>query len=83
MPMYYVYILYSINFDSFYIGFTADLERRLQHHNDGLTKSTKAKRPWRIVYTEKFEVQLDALRRERFLKNQRNKSFYKKLCNLN
>ena len=83
MLMYYVYILYSTNFDSFYIGFTADLERRLQQHNNGLTKSTKAKRPWKIAYSEEFSLQIDAMRRERFLKAQRNKSFYKKLCNLN
>jgi putative endonuclease len=79
---YTVYILYSIPFDSFYIGFTHDINVRLSQHNEGLTKSIKAKRPWKIVYTETFITKTDAIARERFLKNQRNKNFYKKLAGL-
>ena len=35
-----------------------------------------------MVYKEEFENQIDALRREKFLKAQRNKSFYKKISGL-
>jgi putative endonuclease len=80
--MYTVYIIYSESFDSFYIGFTSNIEVRLLQHNSGQTKSTKAKVPWRIVYTETFETSGEATRRERFLKKQKNKTFYKKLSNL-
>ncbi len=80
--MHFVYILYSQTFDSFYIGYTKQPDVRLEQHNLGLTKSTKAKRPWEMVYTEKFETQIDALRREKFLKAQKNKTFYKKLSGL-
>lgn len=73
--MHYVYILYSSKFDSFYIGYTTDLDRRLHEHNVG---ETKAKRPWQRVYVEEFSTQLMALRGERFLKAQRNNAFYKK-----
>ena len=82
MQIHFVYILYSDNFDSFYIGYTTDMERRLLEHNSGLTKPTKAKRPWRMLYHEKFELQVDALRREKFLKAQKNKSFYYRLTGL-
>jgi putative endonuclease len=79
---YTVYILYSISFDSFYIGYSRDINVRLSQHNEGLTKSTKAKRPWKIVYTETFITKTEAMARERFLKNQRNKNFYKKIAGL-
>lgn len=80
--MFTVYILYSEKHDSFYIGYTSDIETRLSQHNQGLTKSTKSKIPWKVVYTEQFELKLDATRRELFLKAQRNKSFYKKISNM-
>ncbi|MBA3705037.1 MAG: GIY-YIG nuclease family protein [Bacteroidetes bacterium] len=80
--MFKVYLLYSVSHDSFYIGFTADMEKRLIQHNEGLTKSTKSKRPWKVVYTEDFISELEAIRRERFFKAQKNKSFYKKLSGL-
>jgi putative endonuclease len=80
--LYTVYILYSTSHDSFYIGFSIDISRRLQQHNDGLTKSTKARRPWVIVYQEKYDSLSEAAKRERFLKNQKNKKFYKKLAGL-
>tara|TARA_B100001093_G_scaffold404238_1_gene392339 strand:+ start:175 stop:549 length:375 start_codon:yes stop_codon:yes gene_type:complete len=52
MPI--VYILRSIRPpQQSYTGSTDDLERRLQQHNDGLNKSTRAHRPWRIeAYVE-------------------------------
>jgi putative endonuclease len=80
--MHFVYILYSQEFDSFYIGYTKQPDVRVEQHNLGLTKSTKAKRPWVMVYNENFENQTDAWRREKFLKVQRNKTFYKKLTGL-
>jgi putative endonuclease len=80
--MFFVYILYSQSHDSFYIGYSADIDRRLHEHNAGLTKSTKSKIPWRIVYYEKYDLQVDAIRRERFLKAQKNKTFYKKISGL-
>ena len=80
--MYFVYILYSDSFDSFYIGYSADVEKRLQEHNAGLTQSTKSKAPWRIVYTEALSTKTEAIKRERFLKRQKNKGFYKKLCRM-
>jgi putative endonuclease len=61
---YTVYILYSISFDSFYIGFTHDINVRLSQHNEGLTKSTTAKRPWKIVYTETYITKAEAIARE-------------------
>ena len=76
---FFTYILQSQLDQSFYIGQTKDLEQRLILHNEGNTKSTMAKRPWKIVYFEVFDTRSEAIQRERFLKKQRNKAFYQRL----
>lgn len=77
--MFYVYILESKKDKSYYIGQTDDLERRLEFHNQGLSKYTSRKLPWYIVYFEEYETRTEAIKRERFLKKQRNRVFYKSL----
>ena len=76
---FFTYLLQSQLDQSFYIGQTKDLEQRLILHNEGNTKSTMAKRPWKIVYFEVFDTRSEAIQRERFLKKQRNKAFYQRL----
>ena len=39
--MYYVYFLRSLSSDYRYVGYTSNLEKRLQQHDDGLNRSTK------------------------------------------
>jgi putative endonuclease len=75
----FVYILESKTDHSFYIGQTNDLDKRLEFHNHGLSKYTSRKRPWIVVYFEKYKTRTEAIKRERFLKQQRNRSFYKSL----
>jgi len=65
--------------NSFYIGFTSNLNQRLEYHNYGKSRYTSKKMPWKIVYTENFKTRSEAIRREKFLKKQRNHEFYKKL----
>ncbi|MBW6535545.1 MAG: GIY-YIG nuclease family protein [Mariniphaga sp.] len=67
--------------ESFYIGYSSNLEQRLQYHNSGKSRYTSKKMPWKLVYTENFETRSEALKREKFLKKQRNREFYKKLIN--
>lgn len=77
--MFFVCILQSSADESFYIGHTEDLARRLVHHNNGLSKYTARKMPWEVVYFEELETRTQAIARERFLKKQRNRSFYQRL----
>ncbi|MBI4036556.1 GIY-YIG nuclease family protein [Candidatus Daviesbacteria bacterium] len=67
--MYYVYILKSQKDDSLYIGYTADLKKRFKEHNDGLSISTKYKRPYRLIFYEAFTNRIDAKQREIYLKS--------------
>ncbi len=67
--MYYTYILKSIHFDRHYFGHTHDLDTRLKRHNQGKVRSTKAYRPWKIVYYETFSTRSEAFLREMFFKS--------------
>ena len=64
--MFYVYILEDQKGD-FYTGFTTNLKRRLQEHNQGRTFSTKH-RQWHCVYYEACTDENDARRREHYFK---------------
>lgn len=66
--MYYVYILYSNKDGKLYVGLTNDLKRRINKHSNGLVRSTKNRRPLRLIYYEAYFYQSDAKRRELFLK---------------
>ncbi|MBI3586360.1 MAG: GIY-YIG nuclease family protein [Ignavibacteriales bacterium] len=66
---YFFYILRSKNDGRYYKGQTEDVEARLQRHNRGDSRSTKAGRPWELVYVEEYTSRAEAIRRERFLKS--------------
>ncbi|VAW20065.1 hypothetical protein MNBD_BACTEROID01-1456, partial [hydrothermal vent metagenome] len=67
--------------NSFYIGYTSNIVQRLEYHNSGKSRYTSRKMPWELVYFEEFESKADALKREVFLKKQKNTRFYLKLIN--
>lgn len=67
--MYYVYVLKSQKDSGLYIGYTKDLRKRFQQHNNGHSKSTKARSPFTLIYYESFVNNADALAREKFLKS--------------
>jgi len=66
--MFYVYLLESQKNGSHYVGATADLKKRVQEHNQGLSLSTKRYRPWKLIYYEACLNKTDAARREKWLK---------------
>jgi putative endonuclease len=78
MP-FYVYILQSETEQSFYIGYSQNLENRVNEHNLGNTRYSKSKRPWKLVYHEIFDDKTEVIKRERFLKKQKSRAFYLKL----
>lgn len=71
--MYTVYILLSEKDNKRYIGFTHNIEQRLLQHNSGLVTSTKNRRPLKLIYTESYENKVDAMRREKEIKNKKGK----------
>jgi len=67
--MYYVYLLQSGKTGKFYVGFTSNLKKRFQQHNNGEVESTKYSIPYKLVYFEGFLSKKDALIREKKLKH--------------
>ncbi|MCF8297647.1 MAG: GIY-YIG nuclease family protein [Saprospiraceae bacterium] len=65
---YYNYVLKSLKDDKFYIGFTGNLEHRLNEHKNGLVRSTKYRRPFILVYYEVSFDSVSASHREKYLK---------------
>jgi putative endonuclease len=75
--MYYVYVLRSLKDGNFYTGLTNNLRRRLAEHNEGITKSTKSRKPFELVYYEACRNYKDAIRREKYLKTTYGKRYLK------
>ncbi len=66
--MFYVNILFSEKDKQLYTGFTPNLKSRFKAHSDGYVKATKYRRPLKIIYYEAYSKELDARRREKYLK---------------
>jgi len=66
---YYVYILECAD-ESFYVGCTNNLEKRLLQHNESKWGAhyTKIRRPVKLVYSEKFKTLKEARQREKGIK---------------
>ncbi len=67
--MFYVYVLQSETTHHHYTGYAADLVQRVGQHIAGISKSTKNRGPWKLVYQEQYESGAEAMRREKFLKS--------------
>ncbi len=66
---YYVYIIESEKDGTFYKGYTKNIDKRLIEHNNGQSRYTSKKMPWKLVYLEEFETKREALIRERKIKH--------------
>ena len=66
--MNYTYIV-KCSDGTFYTGWTNDLTRRMEAHNQGRgAKYTKARRPVTLIYYETFETKEEAMKREYAIK---------------
>ncbi|MFY7988802.1 MAG: GIY-YIG nuclease family protein [Flavobacterium sp.] len=78
MP-YCVYILHSLTKDKFYIGNTADLSDRIVRHNQKSKGFTGSTNDWILVYQEEFNLQSEAIQREKQIKSWKSKIKIKEL----
>ncbi len=77
--MFYLYILESELDGSYYIGQTKNIENRLEEHNTNKNKYTRHKQPWKLIYKEEFQTRGEAIKRERYFKNLKNKRYISEL----
>lgn len=76
--MFYVYDIQSEADFGLYIGMSSDLRRRFLEHQNGESRSTKARRPWKLIYYEAYLEKQDAEGREVFLKSGSGRRFLDK-----
>jgi len=79
MP-FFLYIIQSQKDNSYYVGTTRDLSKRLERHNQGRSKYTKNKRPWKLVYSEEHPDRSTAMKREYAIKRRKSKNHIAKLA---
>lgn len=72
---FYTYVLESIKDGDKYIGYTNDLRRRLEEHNKGKSFATEPRRPFKLIYFEACLNEVDAKRRETYLKTNQGRRF--------
>ncbi len=70
---YCVYLLKSQKDGLLYIGFTTDLDRRTNEHNQGQSAASAPRRPFHLLYCEYHSSKTDALRREAYFKTSAGK----------
>ncbi len=75
--MFYVYAIKSLVRTYIYVGLTDNLDRRINQHNKGQNRSTKAYKPFELIYTEEFKTREEARAREKYLKSGVGKEFLK------
>lgn len=66
---YFVYVLQSLKDGDLYVGFTENLEQRLEQHSLGKNASTTHRRPLQLIFCENYLSKMDAIRREKYFKS--------------
>jgi putative endonuclease len=78
--MYQTYIIYSQSTDRYYIGSTGvGVEKRVERHNEGWSRSTKSGTPWKVKYVKSFKTKTEALKWEHKIKRQKSRAFIERL----
>ncbi|MCK9536818.1 MAG: GIY-YIG nuclease family protein [Bacilli bacterium] len=79
--MNYIYIL-KCSDDTFYTGWTNNIEKRLNDHNNGIgSKYTKSRLPVQLVYYEEFSTKQEAMKREYEIKQKSRREKLKLINN--
>lgn len=78
-PVAFVYVLGCVHKGRYvsYVGWSNDVARRLEKHNNGTGARSTRGRTWTLLHTEGFKTRNEAMSREWHLK--RDRAFRKKL----
>ena len=75
----HVYILQNLSTGRYYIGQTKDLQARLDYHNSNYSLALRNRGPWKLVYSEPYATRGEAVRRERYIKSQKDRAYIERL----
>ena len=73
--MFYVYILYSEKCDRYYVGFSHDVNARIERHNRGVVKASRNCRPYIICKSKVFGTAQEARAEELRIKKQKSRLY--------
>ena len=63
-----------------YTGYTEDMEKRLEEHNNrSLSFWTKRGKNWKVIHREEFDSRTEAMKREKWLKMGVGRDYLKRL----
>src|SRR5438105_11361413 len=74
--MFYVYVLQSLSDAGFYIGYSADLKKRIRDHMQRAAVATKNRGRWKLIYYAAYIDSAGAKGRERHLKVAADADFF-------
>lgn len=80
---FYFYVLKSTKNNSYYIGYTKNINNRLTLHNTDRVTATRGRGPWQVFYTESFPSEIEAVYRERQVKRWKSRMAIGRLKFLN
>ncbi len=63
-----VYILFSEKIQKYYVGFSGDLEKRLEDHNAGKAIFTSTGKPWKLIHYFHCDSRTEAIKMESSIK---------------
>lgn len=78
---YQVYIMYSKTLDRYYVGYTLNLESRINKHLSKHIGYTSRAKDWRIVNTEQYGSKSEAYGREGEIKKWKSRKKIEGLMN--
>ena len=79
---YYVYLLISQNYKKIisYVGYTNDLKKRLQLHNNSKGAKFTRGRKWKLIYKQSYKSKSFAMKEEyKLKKNYKQRNLIKKI----
>ncbi len=81
--MFYIYILYSLKGDRYYLGYSSDPWKRVEQHNENKKdKYTGIFGPWKLsAVFEVSEEKSEAVKIEKFIKRQKSRRLIELLIN--
>ena len=74
---YYIYLLQSIRTSKWYTGYTSNLRKRFNEHQNNQSVYTKGRGPFNLIYYEACLNEYDAKARESFLKSGMGRRYLK------
>ena len=78
--MYNIYALFYEDLNRIYVGMTENLQRRINDHKRGKTRSTKNRGKFSVMIIEECQTREDARKREKYWKSGCGKEILKNIA---